>query len=247
MLSERREGPALGLTIDRPEAKNALSRELCRRLEEAFERAARDETVSAVVLAATGDVFIAGGDLHELAALPMDAGGADRVLELGAVARSIEACALPVIAAVSGAALGGGAEVVLACDLVVMQPGATIRFVHAKMGLTPAWGGTTRLCERVGATRASEILLSARPIGGEEAVAIGLASRVVPEALAGALDLARELAKSPREALAAIKRSLGASRDARRDSAFASEQKIFRSAWGSAAHQAALQSFFAKK
>jgi enoyl-CoA hydratase len=252
MLSERRDGHIVVLSIDRPEARNALSRELVERLTNAIDGASCDDSASAVVLAAVAHgqgrerVFVAGGDLHELAQLPMDAAGADRVLELGQLARAIEACAVPVIAAVSGAALGGGAELVIACDLVVMDANATIRFLHAKMGLTPAWGGTTRLTERVGTARASELLMTARAIGADEALRLGLCNRVTASADAEAMRLAGELATIPRATLALLKRSLAGSRDARRSDAFLAEQKVFRSAWGSDAHRAALAAFLQK-
>jgi enoyl-CoA hydratase/carnithine racemase len=248
MLERTRDDALLVLTIDRPAARNALSRELVARLVDALDEASNDETVGGVVLASSHpSVFIAGGDLTELAALPMTPQGAERVLELGALTRAIEACAVPVLAAVSGAALGGGAEVTVACDLVVMSPASYIRFVHARMGLVPAWGGATRLEERVGALRANELLLSARPVAAPEAYGLGLCNRIAEDARGGALSLARELAASTRGATAALKRSATAARSARRGGAIAAEQEAFRCAWGSPAHRMAFEAIRTKQ
>ena len=250
-MSLKREqiGAALILTVDRPDARNAISSELAASLHEAIDQANAGEQIHAVVLAASGgEVFLAGGDLKELAQLPADADGAERVLEMGR-AVALERCQLPVIAAVSGAVFGGGAELLLTCDLVIMEAHASIRFVHAKMGLTPAWGGSTRLLERLGALRAAELLLCARRIGAEEALGFGLANRVVPrgQAKATALELAAELAQTPRAALIAIKSSLSASKRARRQDAFEAEAEVFRSAWKSAQHLSAIANFLKRK
>lgn len=242
MLQIERQSTTELIVIDRPEASHALSAELVLRLVEAFDRAGSDPSVRAVVLGSTGDrVFLAGGDLRELSQLPMDPTGAERVLDLGRLTRVIEDAPVPVIAAVSGVALGGGAELLLACDLAVIDELASVRFVHKAMGLVPAWGGATRLGERVGSARAAELLLTARAIDAREAVAIGLAARIAlsGRATAEALLLADEIAASERDVLVRLKRSLRVSRDARRGAALAAEAAIFKEAWGSDVHRAA--------
>jgi enoyl-CoA hydratase len=240
-LDRERRGAVMVLSLHRPRARNALSRELVEALASALDEALADEGIGAVVLAsADARVFAAGGDLTELAQLPMDRRGADRVIELGLMLEVIESCPLPVIAAVSGAVLGGGCELVLMCDLVLMDPGATMRFVHVTLGLTPAWGGATRLAERVGAGRARDLLYSARVVAAEEAQRIGLCDRVVGQSPVRehAITLAKELADRPRAALAAMKRAAHADTAARGD-AFAHERDIFRQAWGSDPHRRA--------
>ncbi len=240
MLQIHCEGGITVLTLDRPKACNALSRELAGALRAALDDASCNEAVSAVILASSHPrVFIAGGDLDELTRLPMSAAGAESVLELGTLTRSLEACAVPVIAAVGGAALGGGAEVIVACDLVVMGADASVRFVHSRMGLVPAWGGATRLEERIGALRANELLLTARSVGADEAFAMGLCNRRADEPLAAALALAESLLAVPRGALAALKQATISTREARRGNALAVEREAFRRAWGSPAHRAA--------
>jgi enoyl-CoA hydratase/carnithine racemase len=198
-----------------------------------------------VLLMATGDVFLSGGDLNALRGLPDDARGAHAVIGLGERLAAIERCSVPVIAAVGGPVYGGGCELLVMTDIVVMDEQAKMHFVHRKMGLVPAWGGCTRLTERVGAARAADILLTARPVSAAEAVEIGLASRIAPQGTAepAAEAIAEELARSPREALVAIKRSLLATRLAARADSIERERKSFRSAWGSPAHKASMDRF----
>lgn len=242
MLKSTREGTTLVLTLDRPEARNAISRALASALVEAVEEASQDTSVKAVVLGSSHEaVFVAGGDLRELARLPFDERGAEAVLELGSVTRAIETAAIPVVAALGGAALGGGAELTVACDLIVMTGAARVQFVHSRMGLVPAWGGLTRLEERVGRTRASELLLTGRAVGAAEAVSIGLANREVVDAFEGALALAAEAGRASREALVAIKRAGREARDQRRGTALEAERAAFRRSWGSPQHRAAFE------
>jgi enoyl-CoA hydratase len=250
VLATERRGSTLLLTVDRPASRNAINRALAQDLVQALEGAGEDATLHAVVLASSDPaVFLSGGDIDELSRLPYDETGAQGVLDLGVAVGAIEACPVPVIAAVEGAVFGGGCELLVMCDLVVMAEKAQLRFVHARMGLVPAWGGATRLIERVGAARAADVLLTARPVEAKEAARIGIASRVVAtgRALPEALALAGELSKHPRASLTAVKRSLVAAKTARRGEAFEREREIFREVWGSDAHRAAFSAFLGKK
>jgi enoyl-CoA hydratase/carnithine racemase len=240
-------GPIVELTFDRPDARNALSQAVVAELVGRLRAADQDPVARVVVLTAKGDVFLSGGDLAELATLPSDATGAAQVSGLGRELAALETISVPVIAAMQGDAYGGGAELVLICDLVVMGATASFRFVHRNVGLVPAWGGATRLTERVGAAMAADILFTARPVGSEEALRLGLVSRVSQAPREDALALAEELAKAPREALAAIKRSLVTARRAARGAALEREHEVFLSAWGSAPHQAAMEAFRDRK
>lgn len=234
-------GPVRVLTLNRPDRRNAISRGLAETLVAALVEAGADPSIAAVVLAAEGAAFAAGGDLDELAALGFGAAGAEAVLGLGDAAGAIEDCALPVVAAVQGPALGGGAELLVACDVAVMEAGASLAFVHARMGLVPAWGGATRLVERIGAGRAADLLFSARRVEAAEALAMGLCARVVPAGRAReeALALAETMAGHGRAAISRMKRALVAVRGARRGEALAAERDQFREAWGDAPHRAA--------
>jgi enoyl-CoA hydratase len=241
VLKRDRVGAVRLCTVNRPEARNAVSRELATALREVALEASTDEATSALVLGSTGEVFLSGGDLKELSALPVSPDGAEQVLSLGDALAAIEECAVPVIAAVDGDVYGGGCELVLLCDLCVVGKSASMRFVHAKMGLAPAWGGATRLVERVGAAAAAEILLRAKPLSGEQAVAMGLANHAVADgtAVAAALALAEDMARLGRGALIHVKRSLLEVRRARRGRSLEAEKEAFRAAWGSEAHRRA--------
>ena len=246
---EHRAGTLL-LTVDRPEVKNAINRELVTALCSALSAAENDDSIHAIVLASSSrDVFLSGGDLGELSAQPLDAAGAIAVVDIGRELAAIERSSLPVIAAVEGAVFGGGCELLMLCDLLVMAKSATLSFVHARMGLTPAWGGATRLIERIGAARAGELLLTTRPFTADEAWRAGLATRLVEDgfALETALALATDVSARPREAIAAIKRSLLAVRTARRGAALQAEAEAFARAWGSPAHRAVFDALKSKK
>ncbi|HZO16605.1 MAG TPA: enoyl-CoA hydratase/isomerase family protein [Polyangiaceae bacterium] len=246
---EQRAGTLL-LTVDRPEVKNAINRELVMAFRQALAHAEGDPSIRAIVLASSNPaVFLSGGDLGELSAQPMDAAGANAVVDIGRELAVLESASLPVIAAVEGAVFGGGCELLMLCDLLVMAKSATLSFVHARMGLTPAWGGATRLIERIGAARASELLFTARPFTADEAWQAGLATRLVADgsALESALAVADELATRPREAIAAIKRSLIAVRTARRGAALEAEAEVFTQAWGSPPHRAVFAAIKSKK
>lgn len=230
------------LTIDRPAARNAISRELATALAKAIRVAGSDEQVRAVIIAAAGEtVFAAGGDLKQFKTLPMTAEGADRVLAMGRELACFETCPVPIIAAVQGDVLGGGCELLMLCDLIVMEEQARFRWLHAKMGLVPAWGGATRLVERVGATLASELLLSAAPLGAARALALGLVNDVVPpgQALKKATELAGRIARNDRQAVAQLKRALLSVRQARRGDGLKREQDVFKDIWGGAPHRSA--------
>ena len=246
VLRRERRGSTLLLTIDRPEARNAINRALAERLDAELAEAAAAEDVHAVVLAASGtEVFVSGGDLKEFQNLDLDARGADGVMRLGLQLAGMERAPVVVIAAVSGNVFGGGCELLLMCDLVVVEEQVELRFVHARMGLVPAWGGSRRLCERVGNARAAELLLTARSVTATEALDIGLVSRLVPQggALAAALELGGELGRIPRSSLAAMKRSLYEAKSAGRGDVFERERKVFRDVWGSPQHRAAFAAF----
>ena len=132
-----RRGTSMLAVIDRPRARNAISREAARALESAAHEASADESVRALIITGAGeDVFIAGGDLRDVEANAHHALGAREVLDTGSTMHALEACEVPVIAAVQGMAIGGGCELTLACDLVILEEHATMAFREAAMGLT---------------------------------------------------------------------------------------------------------------
>jgi enoyl-CoA hydratase/carnithine racemase len=242
-LREETRGPARIVTLTRPARKNALDAATADLLATAIERASADPAVRGVVLAAEGDVFLAGGDLQELASLLDRGDGAERVLAMGRRLDAIEAATIPVIAALGGDVYGGGCEVVLACDDAIAEEGVTLTFRHARMGLCPAWGATARLIARVGPLHASRFLLAAEPIDAGTAAAVGLVSEVVSRGGAVAAALARvdSWARADRDVIAAQRRLLRETTAAAASRTL--EGQTFHALWGGPAHRAAMQAF----
>jgi enoyl-CoA hydratase len=194
VLEERPFAGCAVLTLNRPQASNALSLALRSALVEAIGRCAADPAVRVLVLTGAGRNFCAGLDLKELgsAADPSAAlvpgGSIDPVLALRAFTG-------PVIGAVNGAAITGGLELALACDVLLAAGDARFADTHAKVGVIPGWGLSQLLARRIGAHRAKELSLTGDFLDARRAEAWGLVNRVVPaeELLAQALQLARAM------------------------------------------------------
>lgn len=181
----RRDEIAL-LTIDSPPV-NALSAAVRAGLARCIAEANADETLRAVVLAATGKAFIAGADISEFGK-PLAHPILPEVLD------AIEASPKPVVAAIQGVALGGGLEVALACHGRVAAPAAKLGLPEIKLGIIPGAGGTQRLPRLVGAAKAFPIMLSGEPVTAEKALALGIVDRVeAGDLVAAAIALAQEL------------------------------------------------------
>jgi enoyl-CoA hydratase/carnithine racemase len=159
----------------------------------------------------------------------------------------IEALPLPVIAAINGAAIGGGTEVALACDLRLAEPSASFTFKHAAMGVTPGWGGLARLAATVGRGTAAKLLFTAQPISAQEAQQLGLVDELVaPGALRQrALELAQVIAQNSPSTVAALKGLLR--RAYAGELSLEEEQRVFHASARSADHAEALSAFFAKR
>jgi enoyl-CoA hydratase/carnithine racemase len=195
------------ITLNRPDKLNALNRDVFVALTAALRRLDASETVAVGVLCGAGRAFAAGADIQDYVDL-----SAEKYRAFMDVGREptdlISRLDKPVIAAVQGFALGGGFELVLACDLVVASDNARFGLPEPKLGLVPGGGGTQRLARVVGRTRALDILLAGRFLTGQEAYEWGLASRVVPkdEVLSAAEELGRAIAAMAPQPLATIKR-----------------------------------------
>jgi enoyl-CoA hydratase len=214
VLEQERHGAALVLRLNRPEQANSLNRELRLAIGAAFTGAAADDEVRVVVLTAAGDrIFCAGMDLKEFAAQAAAArgdGGAEgsngEEASAGVDVLIRGGFPKPVIAAVNGAAVGGGFELVLGCDLVVAAEHARFGLPEANRGLVAAGGGTA-LSQRIPLALALEMALTGDPIGADRARDLGLVNRVVPagDLLGAALELAGRVARSGPLAVAATK------------------------------------------
>jgi enoyl-CoA hydratase len=183
------DGAVAVLTLDRPEARNALSAELIIALRSAFADLGSDDTVRAVVLTGADPAFCAGLDLKEVAGSGANLGLVDGVG--GAWAQ----IGKPVVAAVNGVAVTGGLEIALSCDLRIASERAVFADTHARVGVMPGWGLTVRLPQVVGQARALEMSLAGTRVDAATALSWGLVNHVVPhgELLSTALDIARRM------------------------------------------------------
>jgi enoyl-CoA hydratase len=197
-LIEKADGIAT-ITINRPDALNALNEETVRELLARFEDAENDPAIKAVIITGAGDrAFCAGADLNM-----MKGAGAVRGTELSRIGQRlgdyIEAMAKPVIAAINGYALGGGIELAMACDIRLASENAQIGQPEINVGLIPGWGGTQRLPRYVGKGIAKEMIFTGKRIDAKTAERMGLVNTVVPpdQLRAKAKELATELIGKP--------------------------------------------------
>jgi enoyl-CoA hydratase/carnithine racemase len=196
----------LRIELRRPEKRNALCRTMYVALAEALRDAAARDEVRAVLLCSAGEVFCAGNDLAEFATdwpQPPE-GPVLRFLE------TLHDLDKPVIAAIQGGAVGIGATMLLHCDIVLAAPDAFLQFPFVDLGITVEGAGSLLLPLRLGHLRAMEILLTCRRVQAEEAVALGLVTRISTARLPAeeAMDLARAVAAKPASAVRATKRLL---------------------------------------
>ncbi len=196
LLESSREGAVALLRLNRPEARNALSPELMEELASELERLDPEPEVRCVVIAGSEKVFAAGADIRAMA----ERSFAEALRHPAAAFwRRLAAIKTPMVAAVSGYALGGGCELALACDMIVAAEGATFGQPEINLGIVPGGGGTQRLARVLGKQRAMELVLTGRRFGAAEALEMGLVNRVVADDawLEEAMALAVEVAAKP--------------------------------------------------
>lgn len=210
---ERADAVAI-VTLDRPQALNALDEATLRDLARVIRELRRDQAVRAVIVAGAGRAFSAGADIAAMAAMSPAQGHVLSRLGHDVFAR-LEALDVPVVAAVHGVALGGGLELALACDLIVAAEGARLGQPEINLGLIPGFGGTQRLVRRVGLGCARRLVYLGEQMQAVDALAVGLVDRVVPanELAAEARSLATALAAKAPLALAQAKRATAVATD----------------------------------
>lgn len=238
---------AVGLiTLNRPKALNALNATLIEELSCALEVFEGDDAIGAVVITGSEKAFAAGADIREMAEKTF----ADVYLaDLGGAWARVVAARKPRIAAVSGFALGGGAELAQMCDLVIASETAKFGQPEITLGIIPGFGGTQRLTRAVGKAKAMDLILTGRMMGAEEAERCGLVSRVVaPERLLDeALEAAEKIASFPRVAVLAAKEAVDVAQETGLSDGVRFERRAFQSLFATEDQKEGMAAFVEKR
>ncbi|HEX8969459.1 MAG TPA: enoyl-CoA hydratase-related protein [Chloroflexota bacterium] len=240
------DGPVGIVTLNRPGQLNALSAPLMRELVDALEHHDADPAIRAIVITGGPTVFAAGADIAEMA----DASAADMLtrntIGLWDRARRVSK---PLIAAVAGYALGGGCELAMLCDIIIAAENARFGQPEINIGLIPGAGGTQRLTRAVGKYVASDMVLSGRMLGAEEAFQRGLAARVVPRELIveAAVRLGKELAARAPISVRLAREAIGRAAEGRVDDGIEFERKAFYLLFGTQDAHEGMHAFLDKR
>lgn len=235
---ERTSGAIAVIRLDRPAKSNAIDLSMIDELESITVTIDRQDDYRVVVLTGTGDNFCAGGDLDYFATIPSIQAAAAPAARMVRILDRLAGTERVTIAAINGAAVGGGCELALACHLRVASESASFAMRHGDLGMSPGWGGGTRLFETVGASQALRLLLTASTLDAAEALRIGLVHRVVaaghmmPETIA----LAHDIAARPRGAITGFL-ELAAAFHRDRKTMRRAESQLFAERWQSAEFQ----------
>jgi len=246
---DERRGSTEVWTIDGEKRRNAISRAALAEFEERVARVSRGHETRAVVLTGAGDrAFCAGADLKERATMS-EADVKAFLVQLGRTLRAVERSDCIFVAAINGAALGGGTELALACDFRVAAPTAELGLTEVQLGIIPGGGGTQRLPRLVGPARAKDLILTGRRINAAEALAIGLVHRLAPEGrlLEVALGLAELVAANAPLAVAAAKHAVDEGLALGLDDALALEQRHYETVLASEDRLEGLAAFAEKR
>ena len=216
------------VTIDRPEALNALNSAVITELEQVVADLEADREIRAMILTGQGRSFVAGADIGEQYPLDLSS-GRSWGRRGSSLLRRMERLEFPTIAAVNGFALGGGCELAMSCDIILASEKAKFGQPEVGLGITPGFSGTQRLPRRVGIAKAKELIFSGRMIRADEAREIGLVNAVYApeELLPGALEMARSFVKNAPIAVKYAKACIDRGMQMDMDDAIAVENELF--------------------
>ena len=246
LLVEHPSDDIVVLRLNRPQVRNALNLTVRQQLCAEVIRYGADPAIRCLVVAGSDTVFAAGADINEMA-------GAGPV---EVMARNVQQywrilmdCPKPLIAAVEGFALGGGLELALCADIIVAGEGAKLGLPEVKIGILPGGGGTQKLARLVGRQRAMLLLMTGRMFGAAEALGMGVVSEVAPagQALARALEIAREIAAMPPISIMQIKEIVNGGLNAPLDIALMLERKAFQLQFATSDQKEGMQAFIEKR
>jgi enoyl-CoA hydratase/carnithine racemase len=232
--------------LNRPEARNALSAQLMEELASAIDAFDSDAGVNCIVLAGSDDVFAAGADIKAMAERSFQ-----EVLNAPTMPfwQRIAACRTPLIAAVSGYALGGGCELALLCDMIVASETAEFGQPEITLGIIPGGGGTQRLARVMGKQRAMELVLTGRRIEAKEALQLGFVNKVTPRRkwFEEAISLAQVIARRPALATRLAKQAVLAADEMTLTAGIAHERRLYELAMATEDRVEGMQAFIEKR
>ena len=245
ILVERRERVGL-ITLNRPKALNALNRQLAEEVLDALRDFDADERVGAMVIAGSPRAFAAGADIAEMAEKSFTGFYMDDFLAPWDEVRKISK---PIIAAVSGYALGGGCELALLCDFIIASDDAQFGQPEIKLGVLPGIGGSQRLTRAVGKSLAMDMILTGRSINAAEAKAAGMVARVVPPAdlLQTALEAAHTIAAYNIPAVKMAKEAVNRAFESSLTEGLKHERRLFQAAFATEGQKEGMNAFVAKR
>lgn len=233
------------IRIDNPSKRNSMSGEMMVQLHDAVTELQDWKNGKAVILHGTDGFFCSGADLDMVKDINTPEQGAQMATIMHAALTGLHELPLISVAVVEGRALGGGAEMITACDFRLMVQGAEVQFVHVRMGLVPGWGGTTRLVHLLGAKMALHILTSGCKITGERAVAMGFAEDIVHNTDNPLLEAERWLHQytsgNDPEIIQVAKRTIVRASNLLPADSAREELKLFASVWSGPANREALK------
>ncbi|MFO7812982.1 MAG: enoyl-CoA hydratase-related protein [Pelovirga sp.] len=248
VITEKHGAVAL-MTINRPQALNALDQLTLQQLDAAVSAMEADPHIKVVIITGSGaKAFVAGGDIGVMQ--PLDPLGARRIaVDVQQLLNKIEYGSKVYIAAINGFALGGGCELALACDIRIAADSAQLGQPEVNLGIIPGWGGTQRLPRLVGNSMAKQLMFTGERISAARAAQIGLVSEVVAatELMARARELAQTIASKPKMALQLIKEAVNNGREMDMNRAFAYEADLFGLCFATADQKEGMLAFLEKR
>lgn len=244
-----KEGEIALITLNRPKNMNSLNSELLRELDKVLTEIDRDNEVKIVILSGNEKVFAAGADISDVSNFNSPAEVHRFVKEAQAVINKLEDLEKPTIAAISGLALGGGCEIVLACDLRIAAENAILGQPEIKLGILPGAGGTQRLPRLIGTTKAKELLFTGDSIDALEAYRVGLVNKVVPveSLMEEAKKMALKIARQPGYAIKIIKLAVNKGLDMDIKSAISYEARCFEILFATEDQKEGMRAFIEKR
>jgi enoyl-CoA hydratase/carnithine racemase len=246
LLVERPSDAIVVFRLNRPQVRNALNLEVRARLADEVTRHAADEKIRCLIVTGSDTVFAAGADISEMA----EAGPVEVMARnVQKYWRTIMDCPKPVIAAIEGFALGGGLELALCADIIVAGEGARLGLPEVKIGILPGGGGTQKLARLIGRQRAMLLLMTGKMFSAAEAFSMGVISEMAPtgQALARAIEIAREIAALPPIGVMQIKEIVNAGLNAPLDTALMLERKAFQLQFATRDQKEGMRAFMEKR